>query len=204
MRVLLLDNYDSFTWNLAHALEQCGATVEVVLNDALAVGEILERGYEAWVISPGPGRPEESGICLDLVRAATTGPPLLGVCLGHQALAQAHGARIVRAPVLMHGKTSAIHHDGQRLFRGLGRPFVATRYHSLVVDEPSLPRAFEITARTEDGVIMGIRHRELPLYGVQFHPEAVLTVEGPRLLANFLEIAARRRPGLPGLSIGDK
>jgi anthranilate synthase component 2 len=193
MRVLLLDNYDSFTWNLAHYLEVLGAKVEVFLNDEIGVEQVRERAYDAWVVSPGPGRPEGAGISLDLVRAANGCTPLLGVCLGHQALAQAHGARIVQAPVLMHGKTSSVHHDGRGLFRGLDRPFTAMRYHSLVVEPESLPDAFEISARTDDGVVMGIRHRGRPSYGIQFHPESILTLAGKPLLANFLAIAARVR-----------
>lgn len=193
MRVLLLDNYDSFTWNLAHYLEELGAKVEVFLNDEIGVERVQEAGYDAWVISPGPGRPEEAGVSLDLVRAANGRTPLLGVCLGHQALAQAHGARIVQAPVLMHGKTSAIHHDGRGVFRGLDRPFEAMRYHSLVVEPESLPGAFEVSARTDDGVVMGIRHRGRPSFGIQFHPESILTLAGKPLLANFLAIAARVR-----------
>jgi anthranilate synthase component 2 len=211
MRVLLLDNYDSFTWNLAHYLEELGAVVEVVLNDEVDVERLRARSFDAWVISPGPGRPEGAGISLDLVRAADAGTPLLGVCLGHQALAQAHGARIVGAPDLMHGKTSSIHHDGRGLFRGLPRPFAATRYHSLVIEPESLPDTFAVSARTADGVVMGIRHRSLPSFGIQFHPESVLTLEGKPLLANFLAVAARvgagvapprragsRPPGRPG------
>jgi anthranilate synthase/aminodeoxychorismate synthase-like glutamine amidotransferase len=193
MRVLLLDNYDSFTWNLAHYLEELGAKVDVVLNDAIGVEQVRERDYDAWIVSPGPGRPDGAGISLDLVRAANGRTPLLGVCLGHQALAQAHGARIVQAPVLMHGKTSEILHDGRGVFRDLDRPFVAMRYHSLVVEPASLPDAFEVTARTDDGVLMGIRHRSWPSFGIQFHPESVLTLAGKPLLANFLAIAARVR-----------
>jgi len=193
MRVLLVDNYDSFTWILAQYLEELGARVEVVLNDAVDADELRRRGFDAWVISPGPGRPDEAGISLDLVRAAARDVPLLGVCLGHQALAQAYGARIVPAPVLMHGKTSEILHDARGLFRGLKGPFTATRYHSLVVDAKSLPESFEICARTADGVVMGIRHRTRPLCGVQFHPESVLTPAGKPLLANFLALAARER-----------
>jgi anthranilate synthase/aminodeoxychorismate synthase-like glutamine amidotransferase len=193
MRVLLLDNYDSFTWNLAHYLEELGAAVEVVLNDRITTEQVHERSFDAWVLSPGPGRPEQAGISLELVRAARDRTPLLGVCLGHQALAQAHGARIVRAPVLMHGKTSPIDHDGCDLFYGLDRPFSATRYHSLVIDPASLPPVFEVSARSNDGVIMGIRHRGRPWFGVQFHPESVMTLAGKPLLVNFLEIAARER-----------
>lgn len=193
MRVLLLDNYDSFTWNLVHYLEELGACVEVVLNDRTDVEQVRGRRFDAWVVSPGPGRPEEAGISLDLARAASDGTPFLGVCLGHQALAQAHGARIVRAPVLMHGKTSAIEHDGRGLFGGLPRPFAAARYHSLIVEAGSIPDAFEVSARTGDGVVMAIRHRGHPAHGIQFHPESVLTVAGKSLLANFLALAARGR-----------
>jgi len=164
-----------------------------VLNDAIEVGAVGERGYDAWVVSPGPGRPEDAGISLDLVRAAGPDTPLLGVCLGHQALAQAHGARIVRAPVLMHGKTSEIDHDGTGLFRGLALPVRATRYHSLVVEPESVPESFEIDARTPDGVVMGIRHRDRPWFGIQFHPESVLTPAGKPMLANFLSIATAVR-----------
>ncbi len=193
MRVLLLDNYDSFTWNLAHYLEELGARTHVALNDEVSVDWIERQQFDAWVISPGPGTPDDGGISLQLARRAAGGTPLLGVCLGHQALAQAYGARITRAAVLMHGKTSAIFHDGQDLFGTLGRPFEATRYHSLVVDPASMPREFRVTAWTADAVVMGIRHRTLPSYGIQFHPESVLTLEGKPLLANFLSIAARTR-----------
>ena len=189
--VLLLDNYDSFTWNLAHYLTELGAEVRVLLNDEVDPAHLVQESFRAWVISPGPGRPEEAGISLDLVRAAAGRTPLLGVCLGHQALAQAHGARIVQAPTLMHGKTSTVVHDGSGVFHGLPQHFVAMRYHSLVVDEPTLGEDFEICARTEEGVVMGIRHRREPFHGVQFHPESILTVEGKRLLGNFLSLADR-------------
>jgi anthranilate synthase component 2 len=164
-----------------------------VLNDRIDVGRVEERGYDAVVISPGPGRPEDGGISLELVRAVAGKRPLLGVCLGHQTLGQAYGARIVEAPTLMHGKTSWIHHEGKGLFAGLPRPFEATRYHSLVIAPESLPDVFRVTARTDDDVIMGIEHRALPLYGVQFHPESVLTLAGKRLLENFLHLATRWR-----------
>jgi anthranilate synthase component 2 len=193
MRVLLLDNYDSFTWNLAHLLEVLDAAVEVVPSDRITVAEVHRRGFDAWVLSPGPGRPEEAGISLDLVRSAGADVPLLGVCLGHQVLARGHGASVVRAPVLMHGKTSPIDHDGRGLFRGIERPFVAMRYHSLVVDPATLPATFEIDARSDDGVVMGIRHRQRPWFGIQFHPESVLTPAGKALLGNFLEIVAAAR-----------
>jgi anthranilate synthase component 2 len=189
MRLLLLDNYDSFTWNLAHYLEELGATVEVRLNDEIDTAWVAGRDYEAVVVSPGPGRPEEAGISRSLVESLGPDTPLLGVCLGHQALAQAFGARIVGAPSLVHGKTSQVQHDGTGLFKGLPAPFDATRYHSLVVDRASLPDELLLNAWTDDGVVMGLRHRDLPLHGVQFHPESILTLEGKALLANFLTIA---------------
>lgn len=192
-RLLLLDNHDSFTWNLAHALETLGAAVDVRRNDEVDLAWVRERGFDAWVISPGPGRPEDAGLTPALVAAAVeSGPPLLGVCLGHQALAEAFGARIVGSPVPVHGKTSTILHDGTGLYHSLPPGFPATRYHSLEVDPASVPAALEVDARTPDGTIMGLHHRTLPLYGVQFHPESVLTVAGPALLRNFLELAAAR------------
>jgi anthranilate synthase/aminodeoxychorismate synthase-like glutamine amidotransferase len=194
VRLFLLDNYDSFTWNLAHYLEELGAEVDVELNDRTSADEVRERGYDAWVISPGPGRPDQAGISLDLVRAAGEEQPLLGVCLGHQALAQAHGARIVRAPTLMHGKTSEVLHDGNGLFEGIDRPCVAMRYHSLVADPASIEAPLEVTARTADGVVMAIRHRGRPHHGIQFHPESIMTAAGKRLLANFLALARRPAP----------
>ena len=200
MRILLVDNYDSFTWNLAHYLEELGVDLCVVLNDEISVEWAERQAFDAWVISPGPGTPDDSGVSLELARAAGRGTPLLGVCLGHQALAQAFGARIVRAAVLVHGKTSPILHDGDDLFRTLERPFAATRYHSLVVDPQSLPGELRVTARTPDGVVMGIRHRTLPLFGIQFHPESVLTLQGKPLLANFLSIASGYNSGLPTMS----
>lgn len=189
-RLLLLDNYDSFTWNLAHYLEELGAGVQVELNDRASVPWILGQDFHAVVISPGPGRPEEAGITPELVRVAAGELPLFGVCLGHQAIAQAYGGRIVQASRLMHGKTSAIFHDGEGVFRGLPRPFEAMRYHSLAVDPASVAEELEVTARADDGTIMGLRHRSFPLHGVQFHPESVLTQPGKRLLANFLSLAS--------------
>ena len=189
MRLLLLDNYDSFTWNLAHYLEELGAAVELRLNDEVDRAWVSGRGFDALVVSPGPGRPEEAGICQELVQSLGPATPLLGVCLGHQAIAQAFGARIVDAPTLVHGKTSKVWHDGRGLFEGLPSPFDATRYHSLVVDRTSLPAELEVNAWTGDGVVMGLRHRALPLHGVQFHPESILTLEGKALLANFLALA---------------
>jgi len=209
MRLLLIDNYDSFTWNLAQYLEELGAEVEVQLNDALSVEECLERNADGWIISPGPGRPEESGVTLDAVRLAAGRIPLLGVCLGHQAIAQADGASIVQAPKLMHGKTSQIYHDGEGLFEGLEQPFEATRYHSLVVDRATLSQRFVVTAQTEpmgqqSSVVMAIRHISFPLWGVQFHPESILTLSGKALLANFLRMTRRYRLACPPTANGGK
>ena len=184
--LLLLDNYDSFTYNLYHYLGELGAAVEVHRNDALSAEAVMALRPEAIVISPGPCDPDRAGISLDLVRAAAGRCPLLGVCLGHQAIAQAFGGRIVRAPAVMHGKRSLIEHDGRGLFEGLPSPFSATRYHSLVAEPSSLPAVLTVTARTADGVIMGLEHRDLPIYGVQFHPESIETEHGHRLLDNFL------------------
>jgi len=184
--LLLLDNYDSFTYNLYHYLGELGAEVVVRRNDALSANAALALRPDAIVISPGPCDPDRAGISLDLVRAAADVCPVLGVCLGHQAIAQAFGGRIVRAPVLMHGKLSPIEHDGDGLFEGLPTPFLATRYHSLVAEPESLPACLRVTARTADGVIMGLMHEERPIYGVQFHPESIATEHGHRLLRNFL------------------
>jgi anthranilate synthase/aminodeoxychorismate synthase-like glutamine amidotransferase len=186
VRVLLLDNYDSFTYNLYQYLGELGAEVEVFRNDQIGVGEALARTPDRIVISPGPGNPDQAGISLELVQKVPESIPLLGVCLGHQTLGQAFGGRVVRAPSLMHGKTSEVHHDGQALFAGLPTPFTATRYHSLVVERGTVPDCLEVSAWTEDGVVMGLRHRSRPLEGVQFHPESILTREGKRLLRNFL------------------
>ena len=184
--LLLVDNYDSFTFNLYQYLGELGADVRVVKNDELSVEAALDLQPERIVVSPGPGNPDEAGISVDLIRAATGRVPLLGVCLGHQSLAQAFGGRIVRAPKLMHGKTSEIHHDGRTVFLGLPEPFTATRYHSLVAERDSLPACLEVSAWTEEGVVMGVRHREAPVEGVQFHPESILTTAGKDLLRNFL------------------
>jgi anthranilate synthase component 2 len=186
--LLLLDNYDSFTYNLYHYLGELGARAEVWRNDALSVDQALALGPTAIVISPGPCDPDRAGISLELVRAAADVCPVLGVCLGHQAIAQAFGGRIVRAPTIMHGKLSAIEHEGSGLFEGLPSPFVATRYHSLIAEPASLPDCLRVTARTTDGVIMGLAHRELPIFGVQFHPESIETEHGHRLLRNFLAL----------------
>jgi anthranilate synthase component II len=193
--LLLIDNYDSFTYNLYQYLGELGAETRVVRNDELTVAEALALRPSSVVISPGPGNSDEAGISLELIRALPPDVPLLGVCLGHQALGQAFGGRIVRAPRLMHGKTSEIHHDGRSIFAGLPQPFTATRYHSLVIAEDSVPDCLEVSARTDDGVgvgiIMAVRHRHLPHEGVQFHPESILTSAGKDLLRNFLRGAAR-------------
>ena len=184
-RVLLIDNYDSFTYNLYQYLGELGAETRVVRNDEVTAEEAVSAA-DRIVISPGPGTPDQAGISLDVSRLAAGRVPVLGVCLGHQALGQAFGGRVVRAPRLMHGKTSEIHHDGRTVFAGLPQPFTATRYHSLVVDRGSVPAGLEVSAWTEDGVVMGLRHREHPLEGVQFHPESILTTSGKDLLRNFL------------------
>jgi para-aminobenzoate synthetase component 2 len=192
--ILVVDNYDSFTFNLVQALEATGAHIEVVRNDELDRERLAARldgeGGEpiaGVVISPGPGNPRTAGVSVATVElAAERGTPVLGVCLGHQCMATAFGGRIVRAPTLVHGEASAVHHDDSGLLHGVRNPFPAARYHSLCVDESTLPSELEVTARTDDGVIMAMRHRSLPLEGVQFHPESVLTPDGPRILANFL------------------
>jgi len=188
-RVLLVDNYDSFTFNLYQYMGELGADVTVVRNDALSVEQALEMAPDRIVVSPGPGTPDEAGISVELIRQARV--PLLGVCLGHQALGQAFGGRVVRAPKLMHGKTSEIRHDGRTLFQALPDPLTATRYHSLVVEPASVPACLEVSAWTDGGVVMGLRHRERPLEGVQFHPESILTEAGKDLLRNFLGLGAR-------------
>jgi len=187
LSVLLVDNYDSFTYNLYQYLGELGAEVRVVRNDELSAEAALALSPERIVISPGPGTPDQAGITLDLIRRAAGRIPVLGVCLGHQALGQAFGGEVRRAPKLMHGKTSQIHHDGRSVFARLPDPFTATRYHSLVVERDSVPESLEISAWTDDGIVMGLRHREYPLEGVQFHPESILTTVGKDLLRNFLE-----------------
>jgi anthranilate synthase/aminodeoxychorismate synthase-like glutamine amidotransferase len=187
--VLLVDNYDSFTYNLYQYLGELEADVRVVRNDALTAEEAIALRPRAIVISPGPGNPDQAGISLELIRRAAGEVPLLGVCLGHQALGQAFGGRVVRAPKLMHGKTSVIHHDGRTVFTGLPQAFTATRYHSLVVARETVPECLEISAWTDDGIVMGLRHREHRLEGVQFHPESILTGAGKDLLRNFLAAA---------------
>ena len=193
MRVAMIDNYDSFTYNLVQYLSELGAQVEVVRNDVVTAAELLDRAPAGVVISPGPGDPDGAGISIETVRAcAERGTPLLGVCLGHQSIGVAFGGRIARARRIMHGKVSVIEHDGKGVFAGIDTPLEATRYHSLVIDESSCPDALEITARTADREIMAVRHRALPIEGVQFHPESILTACGKRLLGNFL---ARCRRG---------
>ncbi len=190
--ILLIDNYDSFTFNLVHFLGDLGAVCDVRRNDTLSVAAALALAPEAVVISPGPCTPNEAGICVDLIRAAPPDLPILGVCLGHQAIGQAFGATVTRAPAPMHGKTSRISHDGRAVFAGLPNPFAATRYHSLTVAEDTLPPALIATAHGEDGVLMGLRHRERPIFGVQFHPESIASEGGHEILGNFLAIAKNR------------
>lgn len=186
--ILLLDNYDSFTYNLAQYLGELGCQVEVHRNDKISVAEIARRKPERIVISPGPCTPQEAGISVELIQELSGEVPILGVCLGHQAIGAAFGGRVVRAPKLFHGKTSEIKHDGQGVFRELPNPFTATRYHSLIVERKSLPAELVVTAETSDGIIMGLRHRKHKVEGVQFHPESVLTECGKQLLRNFLSL----------------
>jgi anthranilate synthase component 2 len=188
--ILMIDNYDSFTYNLVQVLAGAGAEVEVVRNDAASVDALLARAPEGIVLSPGPGRPEDAGVCLELLRRRAR-VPLLGVCLGHQALGLAFGATVDRAPRLMHGKTSPVRHRDVGVFADLPNPFEATRYHSLEVKEGTLPAELEPLAWADDGTLMGMRHRDLPYWGVQFHPESVLTASGPHLLGNFLDLCRR-------------
>jgi len=189
MKVFLLDNYDSFTYNLAQYLGELGHGPVVRRNDEITIGEVEAMQPERIVISPGPGRPEDAGITVEVIRRLGPSVPVLGVCLGHQGIGYAFGGDIVRAPVLMHGKVSSVQHDGRGVFSGVSQPFTAGRYHSLIVSDPP-PAPLEISARTDEGIIMGLRHREFPIHGVQFHPESVLTGEGRKILRNFLELAS--------------
>jgi anthranilate synthase component II len=189
--ILVIDNYDSFTYNLVQYLGELGAHLRVVRNDAIGLDGVAALAPERIVISPGPGNPDGAGICLDVIDRFHATTPILGVCLGHQAIGQAFGGTVGRAPAQMHGKTSRIHHDGRGVFRGLPQDFEATRYHSLVVHDDGLPAELLVSARSEEGVIMGLRHRQFPVEGVQFHPESILTREGKSLLKNFLELPAR-------------
>ncbi|NGM45630.1 aminodeoxychorismate/anthranilate synthase component II [Rhodobacter sp. SGA-6-6] len=193
--LLLIDNYDSFTWNLVHYLGELGAEVKVVRNDALQVQDALAMTPEAIVLSPGPCDPAQAGICLPLTRAASeAGVPLLGVCLGHQTIGEAFGGRVIRCHEIVHGKMGTMHHGGKGVFAGLPSPFQATRYHSLVVERETLPDCLEVTAWLEDGTIMGLRHKEKPIEGVQFHPESIASEHGHQLLRNFLDSAKVKVP----------
>ena len=185
--ILVIDNYDSFTYNLVQYLGELGADLRVVRNDALSVDEVIALRPERLVISPGPGRPDDAGVSLEVIRRLGASTPILGVCLGHQAIGQAYGATVARAQTQMHGKTSQIRHDDAGVFSGVSNPFTATRYHSLAVLKDTVTPDLEVTAWSEDGEIMGMRHRHHPVEGVQFHPESILTIEGKKLLANFLE-----------------
>ncbi len=193
IEITVIDNYDSFTYNLVHFLGELGAKVRVHRNDARTSEEILDEHPVAIVISPGPCDPDKAGICLDLIEKANGEMPILGVCLGFQSIGQAYGGKVVRARKVMHGKTSAIHHSGEGVFKGIPDEFIATRYHSLIVERESLPEALHITAETEDGVIMGIQHISAPVYGVQFHPESIASEYGHKLLENFLIIGAQSK-----------
>ncbi len=191
--ILVIDNYDSFTYNLVHYLNELGAQTRVYRNDALSAEEALGLKPQAILLSPGPCTPDEAGICLDILAKAPANLPILGVCLGHQAMGQAAGGKVIRAQALMHGKTDAIAHNGQGIFKDIPSPFTATRYHSLAIERSSMPSSLEVTAWTADGEIMGVQHRERPLYGVQFHPESIATQYGHEMLANFLDLAGVQR-----------
>jgi anthranilate synthase/aminodeoxychorismate synthase-like glutamine amidotransferase len=184
--IVMIDNYDSFTYNLVQYFGELGAAIRVFRNDAVTVEDLRRMKPERVIISPGPGGPQDAGISCDVIRAFAGTVPVLGVCLGHQSIGYVYGGRIVRAGNLMHGKTSEIIHDGKDLFKGMPNPFTATRYHSLLIERRSLPSCLAVTARTKDGEIMGVRHKQLPVWGVQFHPESILTQEGRKILANFL------------------
>jgi anthranilate synthase component II len=190
-RVLIIDNYDSFTWNLVHLIGPLAGSVEVVRNDQTTTEAVMAQAPDVIVLSPGPCTPDDAGICLELIARAGAEIPMLGVCLGHQAIGQAFGGEVVRAAVPMHGKVSDICHTGRAIFRGINGPFRATRYHSLVVARDSCPAAFEITAETRDGLVMGLSHKTLPIHGVQFHPESILSDNGALLVRNFLDLAER-------------
>ena len=192
--IILIDNYDSFTWNLVHYMGEMGAEISVHRNDQISVGQVISAKPEAVVLSPGPCTPNEAGICLDFIAQAPEDLPILGVCLGHQSIGQTFGGNVIRAPKLMHGKTSAIHHTGKGIFKGLPQDFEATRYHSLIVERASLPDSLEITAEA-DGLIMGLQHKTRPVHGVQFHPESIASQHGHQLLKNFLDLAKEARHG---------
>jgi anthranilate synthase component 2 len=188
--IVLIDNYDSFTFNLVHYLGGLGAEVAVHRNDAMSAADVVGMKPDAIVLSPGPCTPTEAGICLDLIAKASGSIPILGVCLGHQSIGQAFGGDVVRAPLPVHGKLSDIHHEGQSVFRGINGPFKATRYHSLVVKRDTMPDELQVTAQTDDGLVMGLSHKTLPLHGVQFHPESIASEHGHLILKNFLDLAA--------------
>jgi anthranilate synthase component II len=190
--LVLIDNYDSFTYNLFHFLGELGAETRVFRNDELTPAEVLALKPAGIVLSPGPCTPNEAGICLDLIAAANGSVPILGVCLGHQAIGQAYGGEVVRAPVPMHGKLSTVHHTGKSVFRGLNNDFQATRYHSLTIAPESMPAGLEVTARSDDGVIMGVMHKKHPVHGVQFHPESIASEQGHALLKNFLDMTREK------------
>ena len=190
---LLIDNYDSFTYNLVHYVNELGAETVVRRNDKITVQEALAMAPEAVILSPGPCTPNEAGICLPLLAAAPETLPILGVCLGHQSIGQAYGGKVIHAKALMHGKTSRIHHNGKGVFKDIPNPFTATRYHSLSVERESLPAELQITAWADDGEIMGVQHRTRPVHGVQFHPESIATEYGHELLGNFLDLAGVKR-----------
>jgi anthranilate synthase component 2 len=187
--ILLIDNYDSFTYNLFHYLGELGADVRVVRNDEITAAQALALKPQGIVLSPGPCTPNEAGICLEVIEKANGTMPILGVCLGHQAIGQVYGGTVVRAPEPMHGKLSKVHHNGKSVFRGLNNDFLATRYHSLTIDPPSMPASLEVTATSADGVIQGVMHKTHPVHGVQFHPESIASENGHALLGNFLQIA---------------
>ena len=184
MKIVIIDNYDSFTYNLSHLVKELGAEVDVVRNDQFSLDEI--EAYSKIILSPGPGIPSEAGLLLDVIRTYAGRKPILGVCLGHQAIGEVFGGKVVRAPKIVHGKTSPVRHDGTGIYEGLPQPFEVGRYHSLVVDRKTLPDCLAVTAETEDGIVMGVRHNEYDVEGVQFHPESILTPEGKKLLKNFL------------------
>jgi anthranilate synthase/aminodeoxychorismate synthase-like glutamine amidotransferase len=186
--LLIIDNYDSFTYNLVQYFGELGADLKVYRNDKLSIDQIEKMRPEGIVISPGPGRPEGAGISIEIIKKFSNKIPILGVCLGHQCIASAFGGKIIRAKNLMHGKTSMIHHDNKEIFQGVENPFEATRYHSLVIERKTMPKCLEVTAQSNDGEIMGVRHTAFPLWGVQFHPESILTKEGKKILGNFLQL----------------
>ena len=197
--LVIIDNYDSFTYNLVHRFGELGAASRVLRNDAATVTEVLTLKPKAIVLSPGPCDPDRAGICLDLVREAAGKVPILGVCLGHQTIGQVFGGKVIRAPLMMHGKLSRIRHKSTGVFAGLPQDYLATRYHSLIVERRTLPEVLEVTAETDDGLIMGLQHRRFPIHGVQFHPESIASEHGHELLANFLRIAGLKVERLPAM-----